>query len=196
MLDDVAHLLMIVSALLPKLPQAAIALRFFAQNTPLSQPLSHYLQNRKGGLAEFLVGPTAMPPLIEIGLGKNPKPPHCIDINEMSGLDSVPYRKGQLFEDIPTNGILAGQRLNKSGQLREIERKQRANQDFRHPAAAKDSIGLVIAQGPIIEGFDIANLRAAQEWTDEADDKPGMYITDITIDKNNDIALELIHRLP
>ena len=73
---------------------------------------------------------------LEVDLAEALDPDPLGDVDQVPDLDRVAGEERDLLEQRPPPGVLAGERLDQPGQLREEEVDQRPRDELRDPAAA------------------------------------------------------------
>lgn len=154
------------------------------------------IENLIGHAPEISEGAVAVDAFIQVRLCDGGNAMSAPDIDEMGGFHAVAGGKRQGFKNSTTCGVLAGERLVESGEVRAEAIEERSHEDLRDPSAAAGIDSLLGEERALIEAFDIADFRIADERAESAGDETGMDVCDVAIDISDQIAAALMDGFP
>jgi len=119
-----------------------------------------------------------------------------VNIEDVGCLNPVADREWNVFKDLPTDRIFSGERLHEGGQFREKQGEQRPYQNFGDTPSSGGTDSLAERKWPVVEGFDVLNLRMVNERSDQSCNETRMDVLNVRIDVDDDVSPQLIDCFP
>mmetsp|Transcript_4444 Transcript_4444/g.13563 ORF Transcript_4444/g.13563 Transcript_4444/m.13563 type:complete len:219 (+) Transcript_4444:104-760(+) len=118
------------------------------------------LQDQEARLGQSGQRLVAVAPLVEVHLPDGVRPENPGELQEQLGLHAVLRHEGQPLQISPPAAKLPAQRLDDVMQLGVVEVDKRPREQLGDPSAdARRCLPVARAQGPLVEGLDVAALR-------------------------------------
>src|SRR5207244_2595220 len=164
--------------------------------TALLEPLHHRLDDDERHPRQPLELLVAMHPTLEIDLAQALDAQPLGGVDEMADLDRIAGEEGDRLEQRAAAGVLAGQRLDEAGQLREEEVDQRPRDKLRDAATAAFLEDAALDDGPLVVALDVLQPRLVEERPQGPVDHPRVPVADVGVGPDDDVARRLVERLP
>lgn len=150
------------------------------------------LEHREGLRAELLEAPVAVATGAEVDLRDRLGAGMLGCVEEQAQVDAVALDERELLEQAATACVLAAQRLDDAGEMREEQGDHRSGGQLGD-AAATVSPGL---ERPVVEALDERDVGLGQQRPDETDDEPLGEVGDVGVAPDDEIAGGGVERFP
>lgn len=129
-----------------------------------------------------------MPPCAQSDLSDRARTQPVIRVEQKADLDTVARGERERFEQLPSCGVFAAQRLEDAGQFGPQCRQQWPHRQLRDASPAVLVRGVTDPQRPPIEALDQFEVLDHQQGTDEGGDEVRTRFEKIGIDEHDDLA--------
>src|SRR6056297_32095 len=133
---------------------------------------------------------------IQVSLSKSFQTEFVMHVNQVRGFNSITNRKCNLLKNFTADGVFTRKRLYNSCKLGKKEGKEWTYKNFVYASTPGVTNSAGNSQWPVIKCFHIFHLFTINKWCYQSVHKPWMYVTDVRININNDVAFKLVDCLP
>mmetsp|Transcript_37160 Transcript_37160/g.115627 ORF Transcript_37160/g.115627 Transcript_37160/m.115627 type:complete len:588 (-) Transcript_37160:703-2466(-) len=154
------------------------------------------LQDEEAHLGEGGQRLVAVVPLVQVHLPDGVRPKDPRELQEQLRLDAVLHHEGQPLQVLPPTAKLSAERLDDVVELRVVEVDERAGEQLRDPATDAGALAVARAQGPLVEGLDVAALGVGEQRPDQADDEDLGEVGDVGVAPAADVPRAAEEGLP